>query len=173
MCDLVDQNSIKGIVEEILLINSSDREIEQEAPRKGFSYIPSPIRLYIDSGGGDVYSYLGLIAVMRNSVTPVHTYVMGAAMSAAFMIAAMGQKRFCYKESTYMYHQTSTQSCGTLEDVKNDMEHLHELEKRCNTILFKRTNLSARVVRPYHVKNKDWYMTSSEALGWGVVDHII
>jgi ATP-dependent Clp protease protease subunit len=90
--------------------------------------ISSPIVIYIDSYGGSVYQCLGLISVMMNSKTKIHT-IFGVAMSAGFMILISGHKRFSYKHSTLL-HQASSFSSGELKKIEEDVEEM----KITNTI---------------------------------------
>lgn len=56
----------------------------------------TPIKIYINSTGGDASGILGLVQIMISSKIPVHTYCMGIAASAAFLIFISGQKRIWY-----------------------------------------------------------------------------
>ena len=66
-----------------------------------------PIRLYVQSYGGDIYSMWALIDIILSSKTPVYTYCTGYAMSAGFKIFLAGEKRFISKHAVLMYHQLS------------------------------------------------------------------
>jgi ATP-dependent Clp protease protease subunit len=58
----------------------------------GLNIKSSPIVIYIDSYGGSVYQCLGLISVMMNSKTKIHT-ITGVA-NECNMILISGHKRF-------------------------------------------------------------------------------
>ena len=51
-----------------------------------------PINLFINSGGGECYSGLELVSVMRYIKSPVHTTVLGLAASMGAVIASSGEK---------------------------------------------------------------------------------
>ena len=149
----VDQASMNELTKGILEINESDKHLSKLYSVYNLEYTPSPIKIFIDSYGGQVYQCFGLIGVMESSDTPVHTIVTGAAMSCGFIILINGHKRFAYNHATPLYHQVST---GFLEDMTLRLTKISK--KKLNDIL----------------KNKkDWYMTSESALELGVIDSII
>lgn len=101
LSDDIDNASIGKLSWNILhQIEEDDKNDEKEK-----DYKRDPIKLYINSCGGDVYDAWGLIDIILNSKTPIYTYCTGYAMSAAFNIFLAGHKRYCYKHSTFMCHQ--------------------------------------------------------------------
>lgn len=103
LSDNVDNESIGKLTWKFLQqIQEDDEKDEKEK-----DYKREPIKLYINSYGGFVDDMWGLIDIILNSKTPIYTYCTGYAMSAAFNIFLAGNKRYCYKHSTFMYHQMS------------------------------------------------------------------
>ena len=82
----VDQASMNELTKSIIEINEDDEHLKKLYGVYGLIYDPKPIKIYIDSYGGKVYQCFGLIGVMENSLTPIHTVVTGAAMSCGFII---------------------------------------------------------------------------------------
>ena len=68
-----------------------------------------PINLYINSGGGECYSGLELVSVMRHIKSPVYTTILGCAASMGAVSASSGEKghRRALKYSRFMIHQPS------------------------------------------------------------------
>ena len=116
LSDDVDNSSIGQLTWSILYQIAED----DEKDKKEKDYKREPIKLYINSYGGAVYDMWGLIDVIQNSKTPVYTYCTGYAMSAAFKIFLAGHKRYCYKHSTFMYHQMHYYSSGKYQDHVED-----------------------------------------------------
>ena len=88
----------------------------------------SPINLYINSGGGECYSGLELVSVMRFIESPVHTTVLGLAASMGAVIASNGEKghRKALPYSRFMIHQPSS---GVGYSTFRDQQiHLQEME---------------------------------------------
>lgn len=170
----VDQASIKEVVSKIVEINEHDKKIKSYL--KNFydaEYKPKPIKIYIDSYGGAVYQCLGLVSIMDASETPVHTIVTGTAMSAGFIIAVSGHKRFCYEHSTLMYHQISSAKWDTLKGIEDSMEESKRLQKILESITIKKTKISKKKIREVYDMKHDWYLTSDDAKELGCIDVIL
>lgn len=169
----VDQSSISTLSQKIIDINEDDSFLIRQAELLGFKYEPKPIKLHIDSYGGSIYQCLSLISIMENSVTPIHTICMGAAMSCGFIILISGKKRFAYKYSTPLYHQASTILYGTVKTIEEDMNETKRLQKLIEKITLEKTRISKEKLKEIYEKKIDWYMTAEEALRLSVVDEIL
>ena len=56
-----------------------------------------PIKIFIDSPGGDLVATFTMINAIKLSKTPVYTINIGAAYSGGFFIFLAGHKRFAYE----------------------------------------------------------------------------
>lgn len=171
--EAVDQFSIKRLIEDITTINSDDEHLKRLYGVYDLTYEPKPIKIYIDSYGGDVYSILGLIGTIRSSKTPVWTHATGAAMSAGFLLLISGWKRIASKYSTMMYHQLSSLSWGKLEGMKDDLKENKRLQKVIDEIVISNTKIAKKKLKEINTLKKDWFITSQEALELGIIDEII
>ena len=169
----VTQDSIETLTKEIILINESDEELIKLYQIYDLKYTPKPINIYLDSYGGYVYQCFGLLGVMKQSVTPIHTIVTGAAMSCGFMILICGHKRFAYSLSTPLYHQVGDCVCGKLKDIEDTYIEAKRLQKMIEDITLKQTKITKEKLQDIYEKKKDWYMSATEALKLGVVDEIL
>src|SRR6478752_4915211 len=88
--DGINKSSVKMVVEHIMKVNQYD----EDRDKKEKDYKRFPIDLIINSNGGSVYDGFGLINVIENSKTPIHTYVYGLAASMSLLIAVSGHKRY-------------------------------------------------------------------------------
>jgi len=169
----VTQDTVATLTKEILEINTNDQFLRGQYGLYGISYQPAPIRLYIDSYGGSVYQCLGLLGVMKTSRVPIHTYVTGVAMSAGFMIAISGHRRYAYPHSTFMYHQLSACAWGKMKDLEENIEEFRRLQKLLQTLTVQATRIPASVLQDNFDRKKDWFMTVDEAFNLGCVDEIL
>jgi ATP-dependent Clp protease protease subunit len=158
-----EDNDIDEIIKSILEINEENEGIIE----------PSPIKLYINSYGGDVYHFLGLIDVIIVSKTPIHTYTLGSAMSCALLVALVGHKRFAYKHSTFMYHQISLGDWDVAKNLEEDLIETKRLHKIIEKLILEKTNISKKQIKNIHNHKKDWYINSEEALKYKIIDQII
>ncbi len=169
----VDQASIAELSKQIIEINKNDSYLRKLYPVHGLDYNPRPIKIYIDSYGGSVYNCFGLLSLMDTSSTPIHTFVTGTAMSAGFMIGIHGHKRFCYEHSTVMYHQVASVLFGKIQDMVEDIEEIKRLQNVLMDMVCKKTKIPMETILKNLEIKKDWFLDASDALKFGVVDHII
>lgn len=169
----IDQDSVNAITRDIIAISEDDKLLRRIYPCYGIEYSPKPIKIFIDSYGGNVYQYLGLINIMMSCETDVDTIVTGCAMSAAFTIAICGKKRMCYKDSTFLHHQISSTADGSLQDMADKVYNLQLLQNRITGIVLSKTKITVAQLGECHRLKKDWYMTADESLSLGVIDEII
>lgn len=170
LSDVVDNESIGKLLWGIIdLIREDDEKDEKE---KG--YERKPIKLYINSFGGSAYDMWGLIDIMLSSKTPIYTYCVGSAMSAAFKIFLAGQKRFCYKHSTFMYHQMTVYGGDQkYQDVVEGKDELDTLNRQIEEFVIERTRFTREQVNEVREKKKDIYIHSDEAVKYGIVDEVL
>lgn len=168
----VDQETIATIAIKILDINQSDKSIKKISKLQGFKYKPNPIQIYIDSYGGSVYQIFGLIALIENSKTPVHTYVTGIAMSAAFLLFLSGSKRFIYKRSTLMYHQISNLLYGKVKDMEDDLKETLRLQKEMDEFILDRTCITQEELQLNFKSKSDWIFTIDDCIRYKIATNI-
>lgn len=169
----VDQASMNGLTKSILDINDSDKELEKIYKVYDIEYNPKPIEIVIDSYGGAVYQCMGLLGVMNQSKTPIHTIVTGAAMSCGFMILIHGHKRYAYEHATPMYHQVSTGFWGKIQDLEEDYKETKRLQKKFEKLTLEKTKINKSRLKEVLKTKYDWFMDADEALKEGVIDEII
>ena len=91
----IDENTVKDAIQTISFINEIDDGKDEV----------EPIKLIINSLGGNILDGFALIGVIENSFVPVYTYGYGSIMSMALPILASGDKRFGHHLATFMYHE--------------------------------------------------------------------
>jgi ATP-dependent Clp protease protease subunit len=166
---LINKDSAKAVVEEILKINKEDNERE----RREKDFRREPIELIVNSNGGTVYDGLSIVAAIDSSKTPIHTYVYGYAMSMGLLIAVSGHKRFGSRFSTYMYHQISTNPSGKIEEISNSLEESLRLETVYDEYLLSRASIPKSDLDETKKLKMNWYISSAEALRLNLIDELI
>ncbi|BFT73574.1 ATP-dependent Clp protease proteolytic subunit [Paenibacillus sp. P36] len=167
--DGINKSSVKMIVEQIMKINQFDDDKDKK--EKDFKRVP--IDVIINSNGGSVYDGLGLINVIENSKTPIHTYVYGLAASMSLLIAVSGHKRYAGRLSTFMYHAVSTHIDGHLEYLKNRVDETQRLQNIYDEYLLSKTKLTQDEILRVQEHQRNWYLSPEEALSYGVIDEIV
>jgi len=133
------------------------------------------ITMYINSGGGEVYSGLALLDVMDFVSPEISTVVTGVAASMAFVLASNGAKgkRFALKHSRLMQHQPMGGiSPGTqASDMEITVREVAKLKKELYDVISKNSEQSFEKVESDC--NRDYWMTAKEAKDYGVIDNVI
>lgn len=130
-----------------------------------------PIKVMINSGGGDVQVMLTIIKTMKISKTPVYTICFSSAMSAAAEILAAGHKRYALPGTCVMVHSGSCSYGGTMEQAESCKKYVDALTKRATDEFVSNTKIDAKTLKKKGAS--DWYMDENEALEKGVIDAII
>jgi ATP-dependent Clp protease protease subunit len=169
----VTQESINKVSQSIIEINDDDAELKKIYQFHDLDYNPKPIKLYIDSYGGLVYQCLGLLGIMKASKTDIHTIVTGCAMSCGFLIAISGHKRFGYPKSTYLYHQVSSRTQGTVKEMEERIIESKRLQFIIEEITMESTKITSKKLEKIYKTKKDWFMDTDEALKLHVIDDVI
>lgn len=169
----VDQDSMNALSKSIIDIREHDEYLKKVYAVHELVYEPKPIKLYIDSYGGQVYQCFGLLSIMKNKGTPVHTIVTGCAMSCGFMIAIHGDHRSIHKHGTMMYHQVSSGAVGKVADIKEDLIEAMRLQKIIEDMTFENTAITKKKLEKVYKKKQDWFLDATDSLKWGCVDEIV
>jgi len=133
-----------------------------------------PIDLYINSPGGDAQVSMFISDYIRSGTCAVRTIGIGECCSGAFIILVSGLKRYCYKNTTLMMHNISA---GIVDaDAKSTLSHAKNLEdlwRRILKLLSEQSNLSEKEIEAKINEEREWYISSEQALEYGWVDEII
>lgn len=133
-----------------------------------------PIHLYINSQGGEVYSGLELISVMRFIKSPVYTTVLGLAASMGAVIASSGEKghRNALPYSRFMIHQPSSGiGYSTFKDQAIHLKEMESLKQDLYKILAENSGQSIDQIEA--LCDRDKWMKAEEAISMGFLDSVI
>ena len=163
--DVVDSTSlmVTDIVHHIIQYNRDDVDIPVDKRK--------PIKLYINSPGGDTYEGFALIDAIELSKTPVYTYNVGMCASMGFLIYISGHKRFTFPRSIYLLHDgfNGSFSSGSKFLDTADFNKRYEQEV-IKAYVLKQTQISKEDYDD-HLR-VEWYMLPSDAIKLGVAHEI-
>jgi ATP-dependent Clp protease, protease subunit len=135
------------------------------------------IPIVIDCYGGEVYSVLGMVSLIKSTEKKVCTIVDSKAMSAAAVLLTAGSKglRFASEYAHIMVHEVLTGSGQTkVSDVNIDTNHALDLNKQLFQILDencgKPKGFFYKAVESN--KNSNLYLNAKQAKKFGIIDHI-
>lgn len=161
--DVIDANSVATYQAELLYLASKMMPKDSEE---------DPIKIYINSPGGECYSFLGLYDIMQSLINKgyvIETYNVGCAASAAAMILLAGSKghRFCMPNSTVMLHQPSSAAWGKVTDMEIDVKESKRVKETLNNLVKK--HASEEIVDKME---RDYWLSAEEAKKFNVIDEI-
>lgn len=134
----------------------------------------NPIHLFINSGGGECYSGLELVSVMRHIKSPVHTTVLGIAASMAAVIASGGEKghRKAFPYSRFMIHQPSSgMGYSTFRDQQIHLQEMESLKHDLYDVLAQNSGQPIEEIERLCDRNN--WMKPEEAIKLGFLDSIV
>ncbi len=131
------------------------------------------INLYINSPGGHVHSGFAIYDTMQHVKCDVSTICVGMAASmGAFLLAGGAKgKRYALPNAEILIHQPSGGTRGQATDMWIHTEHILKTKKRLNEIYAKNTGQPVDVIE--RESDRDHYLTTEEALAFGIIDKII
>ena len=131
------------------------------------------INLYINSPGGQVYAGLGIYDTMQLVTPPISTICTGMAASMAAVLLCAGEKgkRSALKHSRVMIHQPLGGVQGQASDIEITAKEIQKLKKELYDIISKHSNKSFDQVEKD--SDRDYWMTSSEAKSYGMIDEVL
>jgi len=131
------------------------------------------IKLYINSPGGSVTAGLAIYDTMQYLKCPVSTICIGMAASMAAVILGSGTKgkRFALPNAEILLHQVAGGMQGQATDIEITAKQIIKIKEKLNQILSSHTGQPISKVEKD--TDRDFYLTPSEAVKYGLVDEVI
>lgn len=155
----IDEYTANVIQAQLLFLDSSD-------PGKDIS-------IYLNSPGGSVYAGLGIYDTMQFIGSEVATICTGmaASMAAVLLVAGANGKRSALRHSRVMIHQPMGGAQGQASDIEITAREIQKLKKELYTIIADHSgNPFDKIEKD---SDRDYWMTSQEALDYGMIDRIL
>lgn len=154
----IDDNLANSIVGQLLYLDSVNHD---------------DINLYINSPGGSITSGMAIYDTMNFVKSKVSTICIGMAASMAAFLLSSGEKglRFCLPNSEVMIHQPLGGARGQATEIKIAAERILKLKEKLNKILSQNTNQDLKKIE--EDTERDYFLSSEEALEYGIIDKII
>lgn len=132
-----------------------------------------PIRIFIDSPGGDADAGYAIFDMLRFVNPPVVTIGMGLVASAAaiVLLAAPRERRIGLPNSHYLIHQPLSGIRGVATEIEIHARELEKLRAKINQMIAEETGQTlAKVERD---TDRDYWLSAEEAQEYGLVSRII
>lgn len=132
-----------------------------------------PIRMYINSPGGQVYAGMAIYDTMQQVECPVSTVAVGFTASFGTVLLTAGTKgmRYALPHATIHMHQPLGGAQGQASDIAIQAQEILRLRTTLNEILAKHTGQSVDKIE--EDTDRDVYMSAKDAKNYGLVDEVL
>ena len=154
----IDDNVSNIVVAELLYLDSINND---------------DISLYINSNGGSITAGMAIYDTMNFIKSDVSTICIGMCASMAAFLLSSGKKgkRYSLKNSEIMIHQPLGGASGQATEIKIAADRILKIRKNINKILSLNTNKDIKTIKKD--TERDNFMSSYEALSYGIIDKIL
>jgi ATP-dependent Clp protease protease subunit len=132
-----------------------------------------PIRVFIDSPGGDADAGYAIFDMMRFVKPPITMIGMGLVASAAAIIilAAPKERRVGLPNSHYLIHQPMSGTRGVATEIEIHAKELEKLHQKINRLIADETGQPMEKVGKD--TDRDYWMNAEEAVSYGLLSRVI
>jgi len=154
----VNKELAEKVVKQLLLLEADSDE---------------PIKVFIDSPGGDVDAGFAIFDMIRFVKPDVYTVGMGlvASAGALILLAAPKDRRFGLPNSRYLIHQPLSGMRGVATEIEIHAKELEILRVKLNNLIADETG--QKLERVEKDTDRDYWMGSAEALEYGLISKTI
>ena len=154
----IDDNIANSIVAQLLYLDGINHD---------------DICIYINSPGGSITSGMAIYDTMNFITSKVSTICVGIAASMAAFLLSSGEKgkRYCLENAEVMIHQPLGGVQGQATEIKIAAERIIKSKKKLNNILSLNTGKNVEIIEKD--TERDYFMSSLEALKYGIIDDIL
>lgn len=132
-----------------------------------------PIKVFIDSPGGDADAGYAIFDMMRFIKPEVYTVGMGlvASAGALVLLASPKEHRIALPNSHYLIHQPLSGIRGVATEIEIHARELEKMREKINRLISKETGQDyEKVVKD---TDRDFWMNADEAREYGLVSRIV
>ena len=160
----------------ILLSGEINKELAEKTIRQLIlleDISDDPIRIFIDSPGGDADAGYAIFDMIRFVKPQIWTIGMGLVASAAAIIqlAAPKERRVGLPNSHYLIHQPLSGIRGVATDIEIHAKELEKLREKINQLISEETGTPAAQIEKD--TDRDYWMNATEAVSYGLINRVI
>lgn len=132
-----------------------------------------PIKVFIDSPGGDADAGYAIFDMMRFVKPQVYAIGMGlvASAGAIILLAAPKERRIGLPNSHYLIHQPLSGMRGVATEIEIHARELEKLRNKINKLISDETGTSLEQVAKD--TDRDFWMNAEEAKKYGLLSRIV
>ncbi|HDQ15025.1 MAG TPA: ATP-dependent Clp protease proteolytic subunit [Sediminispirochaeta sp.] len=132
-----------------------------------------PIKVFIDSPGGDADAGYAIYDMLRFVKPEVYTIGMGlvASAGAIILLAAPNERRLALPNSHYLIHQPLSGIRGVATEIEIHARELEKLRAKVNKLISQETGRPIEKVE--QETDRDYWMNAEEAKDYGLISRIV
>ena len=155
----IDDNVANAVIAQLLFLEADDPDKD--------------INIYINSPGGSVTAGMAIYDTMQFVKPDITTICVGQAASMGALLLAAGThgKRYSLPNSRILLHQPMGGFSGQASDIDIHAREILRLKQSLNSILQHHTGQD--IERLQQDTDRDFFMSSAEAVTYGVIDEVI
>jgi ATP-dependent Clp protease protease subunit len=155
----IDDNVANAVIAQLLFLEADDPDKD--------------INIYINSPGGSVTAGMAIYDTMQFVKPDITTICVGQAASMGALLLAAGThgKRYSLPNSRILLHQPMGGFSGQASDIDIHAREILRLKQSLNAILQQHTGQDLE--RLQQDTDRDFFMSSEEAVTYGVIDEVI
>jgi ATP-dependent Clp protease protease subunit len=155
----IDGQVAQSMISQLLLLAEKD-------PKK-------PIKMFINSPGGDVDGGFAIFDMVRFIPAPVRMISNGLTASAAVIVyvASPRDLRFTLPNARFLIHQPSMGVRGDTSDIQIEASEILKVRTKGNQLIAEETGQDVKKIEADTRRN--YWMNAQEALEYGLVGKII
>lgn len=160
----------------ILLSGEINKELAERVIRQLVlleSKSEEPIKIFIDSPGGDADAGYAIFDMMRFIKPEVYTVGMGlvASAGALVLLASPQDRRIALPNSHYLIHQPLSGIRGVATEIEIHAREIEKTREKINRLISEETGQDyEKVVKD---TDRDFWMNAEEAKDYGLVSKIV
>lgn len=160
----------------ILLAGEINKELSERVVRQLLlleAESDDPIRVFIDSPGGDAHAGFAIFDMIRFVKPQVYTVGMGlvASAGAIILLAAPKERRLGLPHSSYLIHQPLSGIRGVATEIEIHAREIEKMRKNINELISDETGQKLKKVEKD--TDRDYWMNATEADEYGLIDKMI
>jgi ATP-dependent Clp protease protease subunit len=132
-----------------------------------------PIKVFIDSPGGDADAGYAIFDMIRFVKPDVYTVGMGlvASAGALILLAAPGDRRIGLPNSHYLIHQPLSGIRGVATEIEIHAREIDKLRSKINRLISEETGTDLKKVEKD--TDRDYWMNAGEAVEYGLISKTV
>ena len=154
----INKDSADKLIKDLLVLEAESNE---------------PVRIFINSPGGDVDAGFAIYDMVRFISCPVIMIGMGLVASAASLIllAVPAERRIGLPNSSYLSHQPLSEMKGNATDIEIHAMQLEKMKAKINCIIAEATGMSLDTVTAD--TDRDHWLDAFEAQKYGLISRVV